>query len=1136
MRALLPVALACASCFPLCAQQSPTFQRFGIEQGLTVTTAFSIVQDDDGFLWISTIDGLVRFDGYQFTTYKNNFNDSLSLSDNTLSTIYKDKKGSFWVGTYNEGVNCFDPRTGRSKRYDAKASNPNHLSNGRVWAVCEDGHGSIWVGTDHGLNLLDPATGKVTRFMHDEKDPYSISSDRILCLNHEGNETWIGTDNGLNRVSSEENGQVRFERFYHDEKDSASLAGNIILSLSSANNTVLAGTTEGLSYGTAPLLHGKGPSYYFESIRFTAREQHSAPPGNITYSYLNSYGENSVRSIWKRSNEEWWLATDKGLKILHLEKGKRLRDAAFSSYRTDPANNRSLSADLCLCLSPDRSGNLWIGTMVGGINKVDLKPKKFQLIQTGFGNPYNLSADNIRAVYVDHEGTLWVGTLGGGLNRMDAATGKFERVRQLKKSATQFDPENVWCICEDRSNIMWIGTSKGLFSYDPASGKFTAYTHDPGNPSSLSNNIVRSILQSADGQLWVGTEGGLNRWKGGQEFWNYLHDAADPGSLSNNTVWTVKEWKGEIWVGTDDGLDKVGSETANEKQSRISFTRYNTSENKHSLSNRSVRSVFCDRSGNIWAGTNNGLNRYRPETNDFIRYSEADGMANSFIYAVLDDKDGNLWISTNFGISKFNVKEKKFRNYDKLDGLQNNEFNTGAWLLGNDGKIYFGGPDGLNYFYPEQVKDNPNIPPVVITSIKLFGSEMKCNTEPWEVRDITLRYDENVLAFEFAGLDLTQPEKNQYAYQLIGFDKTMITSGNRRFVSYTNLDPGEYTFKVTGSNNDGVWNNEGCTIHITIVPPFWKTWWFYAIAAGMVVMGAYSAIRIRFRRLKRIQDMLSLQVELKTKELREEKDTVESQKKLIEKKNQNITSSIRYAQRIQESIFPVKEKLNDLVPEAFIFFKPKDIVSGDFYWFNRQKDVILVAAVDCTGHGVPGAFMSLIGNNLLNNIVVNQQVTDPKRVLELLHEGVVQALKKNEVESETVDGMDITLCAMDVKDGILNFASTGRPLFLVRGRELKKFKVGSHPVGFVTKKEQGFGMGSIKLELGDTFYIFTDGYCDQFGGPKDNKFMECNFEELLLSVQERDMQEQCRILEATIEDWKGETPQLDDMLVIGIRF
>jgi serine phosphatase RsbU (regulator of sigma subunit) len=411
--------------------------------------------------------------------------------------------------------------------------------------------------------------------------------------------------------------------------------------------------------------------------------------------------------------------------------------------------------------------------------------------------------------------------------------------------------------------------------------------------------------------------------------------------------------------------------------------------------------------------------------------------------------------------------------------------------------------------------------------------EMESDQMPYEIKEITLKHDQNVISFEFSALDFTLPEKNLYTYKLENFDKDWVKPGTRRFVNYTNLDPGQYNFRVRACNSDGVWNDTGATIHLTIVPPFWKTWWFRIGTFVLLILTVYAYFRRRIARLRKVQNFLEDQVHIKTAELRQEKELVDEQNKVIEKKNQNITSSIRYAKRIQEAILPIKEKLNDLVPESFIYFKPKDIVSGDFYWFTKQNGYTLIAAVDCTGHGVPGAFMSLIGNNLLNDVVRGHHMTDPKEILNMLHSGLVVALKKSEQESDTVDGMDISLCVL--KGDTLEFASTGRPLLLVRNNTIKKYKVGKYPLGLVTKKEISFEKETIQLQSGDTFYILTDGYCDQFGGAEDDKYLDSNFESFLLKIQSQKMSEQAMSLEKEMNDWKGDRPQIDDMLVIGVR-
>jgi ligand-binding sensor domain-containing protein/serine phosphatase RsbU (regulator of sigma subunit) len=1090
------------------------FRRYGVDQGLTVTTAFSIVQDAHGFLWISTIDGLLRYDGYKFFHYKNDFNDSASISDNTVSTLLAGKGNKLWAGTYAGGLNCLDIANGKFKRFQRIPSNPNSISNNRVWALLEDGN-CIWVGTENGLNRIDLLNGKITRYFHDAKDPRSLCHNTILSLiKDKSGCLWVGTVRGLCKALPDKDGNIKeFTTYINTLSNPSSLSGNIVMTLfQSKDRSLWIGTNDGLCKYVPE-------KNIFEVTRFAPRSDTAA---SQVYSYLNSYGANAVRGLYEDKYNNLWISTDKGLKILNPKNGE------YISYYSDPSNPTTLSADLLYGIYEDRNNNLWIGTIIGGLNKVDLKPEKFSLCQVQNGNPCNLSKNNIRSVCKDSKGTLWIGTLEGGVNRMDAGTEKFVPMKGKIPEG-----ENIWSIFEDRQRLMWFGSSNGLYRYDRKNNECRRFSYC-ANANSICNNIVRSIFEDSTGNLWVGTEDGLNHLDKSKEKWSaFVHSEKDKNSLSHNTVWTIRQAGGALWVGTDNGLNKLAY---NPVKKVYEFKHYfPEKENKNSLSNRSVRSIWVDSDSLLWIGTSNGLNKFNVHTEKFSRYNEENGLSNSYIYGVLGDNSGNLWISSNEGISRFNKVTGHFQNYDKIDGLQNNEFNTGAYFAASNGEMFFGGPDGLNRFFPDSLSENPVPPPIVINSIKVFGVELENEKQPFEIKSIELKHDQNVISFEFAALDFTLPEKNYYSYMLEGFDKGWVKSGTRRFVNYTNLDPGKYRFKVRACNSDGKWNNQGISIELTIVPPFWKTWWFRILLFAAMALSAYGFYMQRVRRFRKVQLLLEEQVSLKTRELREEKETVEQQNRLIEKKNSDITSSIQYAKRIQESILPVKEKLNEVVSDSFIFYKPKDIVSGDFYWFTRQENLLLLATADCTGHGVPGAFMSLIGNNLLNEAVKGKKLTDPAEILLSVHEGLVAALKQDDDSADSVDGMDIALCVYDNAAKQLYFSSTDRPLNLIRNGELVTFRQGEYPLGYVTKRPLRFEKETIQLEKNDVFYIYTDGYCDQFGGKKNEKYLEGNFEKLLLKIHHLPMERQEKLITEEIENWKGNQPQIDDMLVIGIR-
>ncbi len=1088
------------------------FRRYGVDQGLTVTTAFSIVQDAKGFLWVSTIDGLMRYDGYHFIAYKNNYNDSTSISDNTLTMLLVGKGNKLWAGTYSGGLNCLDIATGKFKRYQNIPGNKNSLTNNRVWAVCEQ-ENIVWAGTENGLNAIDLTSGKITTYFNDVKDPKSLCNNNILSLMIDKfGRLWIGTVGGLSRAVMDKNGKIKeFVNYKNDPSDPFSLSANIVMSMfCNKNKSVFIGTNDGLCrYNPA--------KDNFISTRFGPKLDTMA--GQV-YSYLNSYGVNAIRSIYEDRFHNLWLSTDKGLKIYNPVTKE------FICHNSDNGNPTSLSADLLSGIFEDRSGNVWIGTIIGGLNKADLKPQKFKLVQTQNGNPYHLSKNNVRSICKDSKGTLWIGAFEGGVNRLEKGSENFVVLKGTEN-------QNIWAIYEDRKGNMWFGSSDGVYRYNRNTEKFDRFSHSPtGN--SISNNIIRRFTEDSKGFLWIATEGGLNRFDPVKEEWLCLrHDNSKQNSLSNNTVWCMRETWGAMWVGTDNGLNKIVYDSAKKE---YAFKHYfPKKDDSTSISNKAVRSLCIDKDSTFWIGTSNGLNKFDPTKEIFTRYNEENGLSNSYIYGVVGDNDHHLWISTNNGVSRFHTITQKFNNYDKLDGLQNNEFNTGAYFGTEEGELFFGGPDGFNFFYADSLQENRSRPDIVISSIKLFGEELKNEKQPFEISEIKLAYNQNVISFEFSSMDFTQPEKNNYSYILEGFDKGWVNSGGRRFVNYTNLDPGEYTFKVRASNADGTWNNDGVSIKLSIVPPFWKTLWFRISALliiGLIVFGSY---RQRVRRFTKVQTMLEQQVSLKTKELRKEKEIVEEQNKLIDKKNKNITASIEYAKRIQDSILPDKDILQKLVGDSFVFYKPKDIVSGDFYWFHQQGDLLYIAAADCTGHGVPGAFMSLIGYNLLKETIKVGGLKDPAKILLSLHDGLVNVLKQEKMDMDSVDGMDIAFCVLNLKTKLLAFSSTDRPLNLIRKGQLQNYRQGEYPLGYITGKSPIFKSNSIQLESGDVFYIYTDGYCDQFGGAENKKYLEGNFEELLLKIHKEPMDKQCKLIELEIEKWMGSQAQIDDMLVIGIR-
>jgi len=494
----------------------------------------------------------------------------------------------------------------------------------------------------------------------------------------------------------------------------------------------------------------------------------------------------------------------------------------------------------------------------------------------------------------------------------------------------------------------------------------------------------------------------------------------------------------------------------------------------------------------------------------------------------MPDSKGNLWMTTNKGVSQFNPNtnndsEIKFRNYDVNNGLQGMEFNQGAFFKSKSGEMFIGGVNGFNIFNPENLNEKTPPPDIKLISYKRLGKEIKTDTLIYNKKSLELNWNENLFAFEFAALDFQNPGKNLYSVKLEGLQDEWSPPSTKNYVEFTELKGGNYILKVKAANSQGIWNDEGIELYITIHPPFWKTTWFYTICIIIIFISFWTFLTYRTRNIIKEKNILEEKVTERTSELAQ--------------KNKDITSSIQYAKRIQLAILPSLDQIYKQFKNIFIFYKPKDIVICDFYWFGIKNGKKIIAMVDCTGHGVPGAFMSMIGYNLLNQIILENGITQPDLILNALHNGVQAALKQGSNVSDSNDGMDIAICSIDIENKEINYAGAYRSLYLIKNNDLIKIEANKFSIGgSQLDVERKFTNHTLKINSGENIYMYSDGYSDQFGGEKGKKFMVKRMNELLLSFQGKSFQEQEQILEETLNEWKGNLQQVDDVLVIGIGF
>ncbi len=821
------------------------FDFISADKGLSQNTIHSILQDKQGFMWFATEDGLDRFNGYSFTAFKNDPRDKNSISDNFIWTIYEDHEGTLWVGTNNGGLCKFNRDRQNFTIYKNDPANPTSLSNNNVRAIYEDHEGTLWVGTNNeGLCKFNRSRQNFTIYKNDPANSSSLSNNNVRAIieDEEGN-LWIGTEGGgLNKFDRKTG---KFFRYNYTQNDPHSLSNDEVLSLfNDKKGDLWVGTLSGLC------------KFNRQKNDFTRILENKAALNSHSYSMINSIIEDKSGKIW--------IGTGGGIFLINKQEEK------FVNIDLSSLNFNNISNNI-LSLFEDRTGIIWIGTAERGIAKYDRERMRFLLFKHDPSDPNSLSYNTIRSFYQDDPGTLWVGTLGGGLNRLDFSTNKFIHYFNQPGNKFSLSDNSVSSIFRDRQGTLWVGTWRGgldkmISSGKSTSAKFIRYVHKSGDSNSLSSNIVQAIFEDNSSRLWIGTESGLDLYdKKNNKFIHFINNPQDSNSLSNNQVQSCiyQDRNGFIWVGTWGGLNKISlPKNPNDySPAAYKFSLYRHFHNDSlSLSDDRVISIYQDIKGNLWIGTyGGGLNMLPANQQNlssikarFIRYSTKDGLASNIIYGILEDDNGNLWLSTDNGLSKFNPTKQTFRNYYESDGLQGNQFFWGAYWKSKSGELFFGGINGFNAFFPEKLKDNPNVPPVFITDFNVFNKPVPFNKSGsplkiyiTETKKIILSYYQNVFSFEFAALDYTAPNKNQYAYMMEGFDKGWVKSGNRHFVTYTNLDPGKYTFRVRGSNNDGVWNTKGASIKIIILPPFWRTWWF--IFSSFIALSSVIIFFISYR-------------------------------------------------------------------------------------------------------------------------------------------------------------------------------------------------------------------------------------------------------------------------------------------------
>ncbi len=1487
------------------------FERLNVEDGLPSNFTSSVIQDDQGFMWFATKNGLAKYDGTEFIVYKYDPDNINSLSNNYTWFLLKDRIGNLWIATSGGGLNKFDPKTETFTRYQHNSNDPNSLISDNIQSIYEDNNGTIWVLVyNNGFSKFDQSKNSFTNYRHDPNNPNSLSNNTTYSIS-QGNDDilWISTyGGGLNKFDIK---TETFTHYRHDETNPNSLANDSLRTILVDKSGILWLATE------------SGLDKYDPNTEKFIHYQHDK---------YNGLSHNLVTSIYEDSKGKLWIGTLGG----GLNQFDRSNDK-FTHYQEESNNPHSLSNNTIFGIHEDITGILWI-TTDNGINKYDPRYDRFTTYKHESSQKNSLNNNLVSSIFEDKD-ILWIGTKGGGLNRLDRTTSSFTNYQHNNKNPDSINNNLVMAIHPDNNGKLWIATEGGgLNHFDPKTETFIHYKHDPNDSNSLNYDVIWDIDLDANGNVWIASIGGgldkLDPIK--QTVEHYEHDKNNPNSIVTDWLSVVKvASSGIVWIGADDsGLSSFNP-------IKQTFTNYTPNDDPNSLSSAVISTIFEDKMGTIWIGTNDGLNKFNKSANNFTAYQAKHGLIGNSVAGILEDKQGYLWISTNNGLSKFNPKIETFRNYDKRDGLQGNLFLPRSAYKNTAGELFFGGLNGFNVFYPNELQDNPHRPAVVLTDFQLFNQSVLVNeTSPLQVpinfaKQIILSYEQSVFSFEFVALNYQASDKNQYAYMMQGFDKewTYVDS-SRRFATYTNLDAGKYIFSVKASNNDELWNEIGTSIKVTILPPWWQTWWAYTIYTivilgsilgifiaqqrkleitrafnarlqnlneqlqtanklkdeflantshelrtplngiigiaeslmdgatgklsnktinnlGMIVssgkrlanlvndildfstlkqkklalqlkpIALYEIVEIVFnlnqtlvqdKNLKLLnnvaKDLLPIQADENrlqqvfynllgnaikfteageieitakaidshieiivsdtgigipsdklesifgsfeqaegstareyggtglglavTKQLIElhggkiwaksilgkgsqliftlpiateeasplltevvhvskvessptnlteqkiEENTIDISdysvkdttkigsnilivddepvnlqvlenylslenhqitqansgmkaleliknglkpdailldvmmpkisgyevtieirktwqadelpillltaknqitdlvtgldagandyltkpivkdellarlkthlkiKKLqvetvrlaaIETVNEMMIDSIRYAKTIQSSLLPNPERISNILPKHFFAWMPRDIVGGDIIYAEPFNNMLIITVMDCTGHGVPGAFMAMVASTSLRRITRDESCHTPSEILRRLSFSVKTALQQDTEHVDSDDGLDAAVCLIDFQSKILTFAGARLPLNYIKNSEIHTIKGDKESLGYKKAKvDFPFTSHQIPIEADMFFYISTDGFIDQLGGKKHFPLGNKKFRNILLKTYHHDFSVQQKELFKLFDEYKGDNDQLDDITIIGFGF
>lgn len=1029
--------------------------------------------------------------------------------------IIQDQRGDLWFGTDGGGVSRYDGK------YFLHFTSREGLSSNSVFNLLEDRDGNLWFGTyGGGVNVYDGE--KLITF----NEALGLGSNYIKYISQDsaGN-VWLGTF-GAGVIKWHYQPRIDTTAYFTHYTTNEGLGSDYVLSIAATADEIWVGT------------FGGGVANFDDDSLFllTTREGlsndavYAIAPDHDGKIWLGTYGGGINildNHVLRKISSENGLPSDYILSIVVDQKGTiwlgtfgsgliKFNGESFLVY----SENQGLNNNTILAQCVDQNGNVWVGTNGGGVAKVGSQNFIHFTQQNGLSN------NTVLSVFQDHDSSLWFGTFAGGINIYDG-----ENFIQIN-AANGLESDIIRTIIQDNDDNYWIGTyGKGLIRYD---GKtFTTINELNG----LGSNYIRDLLCDKDGNIWIATDGGGVGKFDGNALWMFTENEG----LSSNFVWSISEdHAGNIWFGTHGG----GAMKFDGKN-----LKYYTESN--GLVSNKILCIFNDSENNIWLGTaGDGVCKLHDQT--ITCYNEKTGLSNNVVRSVVEDSLGRIWVATERGISLI-TKQNQVINLGKYDGLKGLDFSNNGVLIDSENRAWWGTGKCLTMLQIDEYQIANEPPEIYIRNIDVNGHFVDFrdlndslrrlikydHVQPFQNYPIDpeFSYSCNHLTFYFSAISWNESHKIRYSYRMNGFNSNWSVPSDETKADFKNLPYGDYVFEVCAVGQNGIWSTP-CAYSFSILAPWYHTWWARTIFSAMALFVVFLVIRWRTAKLRKRQIMLERDIARATQEIRAQKNSVEKQKKQIEDAHKEITDSINYAERIQRSFLASEKLLQSKLSEYFVLFKPKHVVSGDFYWAAELgNDTFALVCADSTGHGVPGAIMSILNISALENAI--ERVVEPAAILDETRKIIIERLKKDGSPDGGKDGMDAALLIFDQNRKVLKYAASNNPVWVLRNGNLMEFRADKMPVGKHDSDQIPFSQNLISLEKNDVIYVFTDGFPDQFGGDNlkkgGKKYKYSRLKEFLISIADSPMKDQCQKLNTEFLNWKGDLEQVDDVCIIGVK-